>query len=100
MLTKLFNLLSSEVVDRIASAGLKNLQERGAIRTWIVGYTDEREITFECRGLSVQAIKHRDFWEWRVIDTVGIDIIKSGKSTTREEAITAAEAWIHWWLAN
>lgn len=61
MLTKLFNLLPTEVVGRIANTGLKNLQERGAIRTWIVGYTDEREITFECRGLSVQAIKHRDF---------------------------------------
>lgn len=100
MLTQLFNLLPTQVVDRIASAGFKNLQNRGAIRTWIVGYTDEREITFQCFGLSVQAIKQPDCWEWRVIDTVGIDIIESGNSTTREEAITAAEAWIEEFLAN
>jgi hypothetical protein len=100
MLTKLFNLLSAEVVDRIANAGLKNLQERGVIRTWIIGYPPDRESTYECNGLSIQILDKRSSWEWKVLDGFGIDIVESGNCPTKEEAMVSAEAWIDWFLAD
>ena len=98
MLTKLFNLLPAEVVDRIANAGLLNFQQRGVIRTWIVGYPPDRELTYECNGLSIQILDKCSSWEWKVLDGFGIDIVESGDCPTKEEAMVSAEAWIEWFL--
>lgn len=100
MLTKLFNLLPPQLVEQIANAGFKNLQDRGVIRTWIVGYLPDKELTYECNGLSIQILKTSNSWDWKVLDGFGIDIVESGKSLTKEAAMLSAETWIDWFLTN
>jgi hypothetical protein len=100
MLTKLFNLLPAQLVERIACAAFKNLQDRGVIRTWIVGYSPDKELTYECNGLSIQILETSNSWDWKVLDGFGIDIVESGKSLTKEAAMLSAETWINCFLDN
>lgn len=100
MLTKLLNLLPVAVVNGIGTNAFNNLQQRGAIRTWIVGYPPERELTYECRGLSVQLLELNNSWEWNVLDGLGTDIVESGICPTKEEAMVSAEVWIDRFLTD
>jgi len=100
MLTKLFNLLPVAVVNCIGIHAFNNLQQRGVIRTWIIGYPPDKELTYEYSGLSVQLLELSNSWEWNVLDGFGIDIVESGNCPTKEEAMVSAEAWIDRFLAN
>ena len=123
MLKKLLNLLPVSIVRKIGDSSFASLQERGEVKTWIVGYTKDSSLlenssdtdlipgNYYYLGLQIKIVccsrrsagyqyQVEKYWDWYVYDDCGSEIIANGESKTEENAIAIAQKWIEVFLNN
>lgn len=109
MLKKILNLLPASIVRKIGDSSFRNLQERGEIKTWMVGkyFSDAKLIpgNYYYLGLQIKIVRCsrietgyqyqvEKYWDWFVYDGYGSEMLASGESKTEECAIANAQKWI------
>ncbi len=114
MLKKLLNLLPAVIVRQLGDNSFASLQERGEVKTWIVGYTKDSSLPSDNKsddlipgnyyylGLQIRIVRCfrlgdseiQNYWDWFVYDGYGSEIIANGESLIEEIAITTAQKWI------
>ncbi len=121
MLKKLLSLLPVSIVRKIGNSSFASLQERGEVKTWIVGYTkgssflENRSDTdlipgnYYYLGLQIKIVRCsrietgyqyqvERYWNWFVYDGYGSEIIANSESKTEECAIASVQKWIEVFL--
>lgn len=123
MLKKLLNLLPVSIVRQIGDSSFANLQQRGEVKSWIVGYTKDSLLPSDQKnddlipgnyyylGLQIKIVRHsrieagyqyqvEKYWNWFVYDGFGSEIIGNGESKTEECAIASAQKWVEVFVNN
>lgn len=120
MLKNLLNLLPVSIVRKIGDTSFENLQERGEIKIWMVGFNrdsssldkNDAELVsgnYYYLGLQIKIVccsrieagyqyQVERYWDWFVYDGHGFEMLASGESKTEECAIANAQKWIEGFL--
>jgi hypothetical protein len=112
-LTSYSIFLPKQMVQMIGNSSFRNLQERGAVKTWIVGYFKEsnnaqiadenneiieNDITVvEYLDLRIEVSPNKLGWFYQVYDPRTIEILQCGNLETESKAIESAKKWIYWY---
>lgn len=123
MLKKLLSLLPVSIVRQIGDSSFANLQERGEVKTWIVGYTKDSSLlsdnqnddlvpgNYHYLGLQIKITRCsrietgyqyqvERYYTWYVYDRHGSEVIANGESVDEETAITNAKRWTENFVSN